>query len=375
MGGNFSIPNTFVTGETADASKVNSNFTAIVNNFTPSGLDDYSLNNAQMQSTVDPYPASSESLATSGAGELERIRYQILQILMAFKASTAYWYLDIPLFAPKFNYVTKTANYTLTGDDYVILADVSGGAFTLTLPASSGLGGKTYVVKKTDTSANAVTIDGNASETIDGSATWVLSILNDYIIIQSDNINWKIIGGMIDQPILRNPRIATQGAIIDGGGDSYIDFVESSAPVNRFLLRNADTTIAPSLEANGTDANIGIKIIAKGAGRVELSRVLGTWDTSKIKDTVYQASTDLIVCANLVLDAANSENTVTGYTDSANPPTTVIDEDTTAQGSNAVIRRASITMPVRKNDYWKVAHTLGVGSWGTVTIKVIPIGG
>lgn len=89
MPGNFSIPNTFSTGGTILASEVNANFTAVVNNFTPTGLDDYSANLAQMQSTADPYPASVESLATSGAGELERLRYVIKQI-----TGEAQWYID-----------------------------------------------------------------------------------------------------------------------------------------------------------------------------------------------------------------------------------------------------------------------------------------
>jgi hypothetical protein len=41
---------------------------------------------------------------------------------------------------------------------------------------------------------NTLTIDGNASETINGDTTVLLYILGDYLIIQSDGTNWKIIG-------------------------------------------------------------------------------------------------------------------------------------------------------------------------------------
>jgi hypothetical protein len=52
-------------------------------------MDDYSTNAAQMKTVTDPYPASAESLATSLAGELERIRYVIKQI-----TGQAQWYID-----------------------------------------------------------------------------------------------------------------------------------------------------------------------------------------------------------------------------------------------------------------------------------------
>lgn len=66
----------------------------------------------------------------------------------------------------------KSSAATLTeAEGGLITVDTSGGAFSLTLPASSGNAGLFYIVKKTDASANACTLDGNASENVDGSAT------------------------------------------------------------------------------------------------------------------------------------------------------------------------------------------------------------
>lgn len=75
-------------------SDLNAEFNNILNNLTPSGVDDYSTNNAEMRSTADPAPYNSsnvqvESLATSTAGELQRLRY----VLRRFFGST-YWYTD-----------------------------------------------------------------------------------------------------------------------------------------------------------------------------------------------------------------------------------------------------------------------------------------
>lgn len=89
---------------------------------------------------------------------------------------------------------SKTSAYTLTGSDDVILASASGGAFTLTLPAAASNSGKVFRIQKTDTSlANAVTIDGNASETIGGSTTKTLNTQGETLTIVSDGTNWQIL--------------------------------------------------------------------------------------------------------------------------------------------------------------------------------------
>ncbi len=89
--------------------------------------------------------------------------------------------------------VAKTAAYTATDRDQTILCNASSGAFTVTLPASQGISGRTYRIKKTDSGGNAVTVDGNASETIDGATTNSLGSQYDVIEIQCDGSNWHIL--------------------------------------------------------------------------------------------------------------------------------------------------------------------------------------
>jgi hypothetical protein len=88
---------------------------------------------------------------------------------------------------------TETANYTAVSTDHTILADATGGAFTITLPAASGLAGKIYTIKRINSGGNDVTIDANASETIDGDTTKVLNAHWKYLQIQCDGSNWFII--------------------------------------------------------------------------------------------------------------------------------------------------------------------------------------
>lgn len=90
-------------------------------------------------------------------------------------------------------YVAKTAAYTATSTDYTIAGNASTAAFSVTLPTSVGITGKVYVVKKVDSSANAVTVATTSAQTIDGAASKVLSIQYDAVTVQSDGANWLII--------------------------------------------------------------------------------------------------------------------------------------------------------------------------------------
>jgi hypothetical protein len=88
----------------------------------------------------------------------------------------------------------KTANYTATATDHTILCSAASGGITITLPASSGIAGRIYVIKKTNASSgvNSVTVDGNGSETIDGSASINLACRSS-VMLQCDGSNWHIL--------------------------------------------------------------------------------------------------------------------------------------------------------------------------------------
>jgi hypothetical protein len=88
--------------------------------------------------------------------------------------------------------VTKTANYTLASTDYVALGNAAGGSFTFTLPAVATSTNRAYRVKKTDASANTVTVQGNAAETIDGANTAVLTRQYESIDLVCDGTTWNI---------------------------------------------------------------------------------------------------------------------------------------------------------------------------------------
>ena len=86
---------------------------------------------------------------------------------------------------------TITSATTLDNTHNIILCNT--GSYTVTLPAASSNTNRVYTIKNIDTDGDNITIDGNASETIDGSTTYVLSTYNQTITIATDGSNWFII--------------------------------------------------------------------------------------------------------------------------------------------------------------------------------------
>lgn len=87
--------------------------------------------------------------------------------------------------------ITASGNVLLT--DYLILANATGGAITVTLPPAAENEGRVIAVKKTDVSVNAVTVDGNGSETIDGATTKALASQYDVATVFSDGSGWWLL--------------------------------------------------------------------------------------------------------------------------------------------------------------------------------------
>lgn len=74
--------------ETLSSADLNAEIDNILNNLDGSKVEDYSANTTEMQTTTDPGEVSSESLATTLNGELERLRF----VLKEIKGDVAQWY-------------------------------------------------------------------------------------------------------------------------------------------------------------------------------------------------------------------------------------------------------------------------------------------
>ena len=90
-----------------------------------------------------------------------------------------------------------TTDYTVLSTDVMVLANASGGAFSVALGAASDHAFGNVVVKKIDSSDNGVRLNPSGAETIDSeTALWILEQYED-IHILSDGFEWH----RIDAPI------------------------------------------------------------------------------------------------------------------------------------------------------------------------------
>ena len=86
---------------------------------------------------------------------------------------------------------TESANYAAAAADETILVNAAGGTVTVTLPSAPTVG-KKYNVKKVDSTANTVTVNGNGHN-IDGTATISGTLPYQGWVMQYDGSNWFII--------------------------------------------------------------------------------------------------------------------------------------------------------------------------------------
>lgn len=90
-------------------------------------------------------------------------------------------------------YRSVTTSGNVVSGDYLIIADATAGAITMTLPPAALVPGRIYVFKRINAGANAVIVDGYAAETIDGSTTHTLTPQWNGVTIMSNGTAWFIL--------------------------------------------------------------------------------------------------------------------------------------------------------------------------------------
>ena len=83
--------------------------------------------------------------------------------------------------------------YSVLDADDLILADATGGDIVVDLPTAATSEGRLITVKKTDGSANTVTIDPSGAELLDGAANLILASQHEVAGIVSDGTEWWIV--------------------------------------------------------------------------------------------------------------------------------------------------------------------------------------
>ena len=154
--------------------------------------------------------ANSNPMTLNADGRLDQDVYidQSMKFVLATSAAgdpptSSEWTIDNALANEQvWTTVAKTANYTIVeaDRDKLVKVDATSGAVTITLLAAATAGdGFQLAIKKTDSSGNAVIIDGNSSETIDGVTTLTLSTQYDVAILTCDGSNWHVINSAAAQ--------------------------------------------------------------------------------------------------------------------------------------------------------------------------------
>ncbi len=114
---------------------------------------------------------------------------------MYVKSAASTWVLYSP---------AATVAAALTGPTNIlstsrlVLADVSGGTFTVTLPLAANSIGADIVFKNVGTGVNALIIDGNGSELIDGAVNvFSMDAQFDTLTLACDGVGWHIIASIL----------------------------------------------------------------------------------------------------------------------------------------------------------------------------------
>ena len=154
---------------------------------------------------------------------------------------------------------TKTASYTLTASDSVVVFNTTSGAMTATLPTAVGSAGRQFTIKKLGGStANPLTIATTAGQTIDGAASEIISVAGGFRALISDGTNWHIIGGKVEPVIVGPVSLTTANAAL------AID--ASIGSVYRFTCSASATTCNLPVPTNPIDGDpIIVQLLASVA--------------------------------------------------------------------------------------------------------------
>lgn len=109
-----------------------------------------------------------------------------------------------------------TSGSTTTGSARkLFLCNATSGAFAANLPAASTATNMVVSFKKTDSTANAITITPNGSDKIDGASSFALSAQYDWLTLVCDGTGWNVMSKVPPAatiPVLHHQEFTTTGS-------------------------------------------------------------------------------------------------------------------------------------------------------------------
>lgn len=90
---------------------------------------------------------------------------------------------------------TVTSDLTLNASHRIVICDNGSTARTITFPTAVGIKGRTYTIKRDNTSTANVTIATTSSQMIDGEVAYTLTEAKESVSFISDGAGWKKVSG------------------------------------------------------------------------------------------------------------------------------------------------------------------------------------
>lgn len=265
MAGLFSRLKVWLKNENLKASDLNAEFNNIISNIDPTKMSGYSTNVVQMQIQTNPGSQGSESLATTEAGEIERLRYVISRII-----GQSFWY-DTPAlsiqtintlitqgnFTPPQNRIASGKTRASSNQPAFLVAGGSNAKVTLkgaSTPFVYFIAGTQYTVSSdvdltfssfapgasNTATVNDATLSGQVSSSIQGEAGSIMTMTaagTNISSLQGTFGAFKIVDGGNTEYFIGYVNSSTQMTKCFRG---YF-FDSTSAPVLRTTINNSDT--------------------------------------------------------------------------------------------------------------------------------------
>lgn len=192
----------------------------------------------------------------------------------------------------------KTSAYSAVSGD-LVRADTSGGTFAVTLPAT--VVGSVIAIKKTDSSANVVTITPNGGDTIDGVASGTLKLQYETRTFVGILGGWTVASGLnalsgLDARYALDSTLTTKG-------DIYVA-TAASTPARVGVGTDGQTPVADSAQTSGVKwADGSPTAVATGVTGTTQGRFVGVTTVSapasgtfSVGDFVVTQSGNMWVC-------------------------------------------------------------------------------